>query len=251
MLKKRIIPCLDVKDGRTVKGVNFENLKDAGNPIELAKKYVLEGADELIFLDITATIEKRKTLIKLVEKIASEINIPFTVGGGINSLDDAKTIINSGADKISINSSAILNPNLITEISDEFGNQSVVLAIDTKLVDNNWIVFKNGGKIKTDLKALDWAEKGVSYGAGEILLTSMNNDGTKKGFALDITSEISNQVNVPIIASGGAGKMKHFSEVFSKTKVTAALAASIFHYGEVTIPDLKQYLNHQKIPVRL
>lgn len=251
MLKKRIIPCLDVKDGRTVKGVNFENLKDAGNPIELAKKYVLEGADELIFLDITATIEKRKTLIKLVEKIASEINIPFTVGGGINSLDDAKTIINSGADKISINSSAILNPNLITEISDEFGNQSVVLAIDTKLVDKNWIVFKNGGKIKTDLKALDWAEKGVSYGAGEILLTSMNNDGTKKGFALDITSEISNQVNVPIIASGGAGKMKHFSEVFSKTKVTATLAASIFHYGEVTIPDLKQYLNHQKIPVRL
>lgn len=250
MLKKRIIPCLDIKDGRTVKGINFEEIKDAGDPIELAQRYVIEGADELVFLDITATLENRKTLVELVSKIASEINIPFTVGGGINSLDDAKLLINSGADKVSINSSAILNPQLISDIANEFGSQCVVLAIDTKFVDDQWIVFRNGGKIQTELKALDWAIQGVSFGAGEILLTSMNNDGTKAGFALDITKQISENVSVPVIASGGAGKMQDFADVFNKTKATGALAASVFHYNQIPIPELKQFLNNQKIPVR-
>lgn len=251
MLKKRIIPCLDIKDGRTVKGVNFEDIQDAGDPIELAQRYVQEGADELVFLDITATIEKRKTLSELVTHIASEINIPFTVGGGINSLEDAKNIINAGADKISINSSAILNPELITEIANEFGNQCVVLAIDTKFVDDKWMVFRSGGKIATGLNAIDWAKKGVLLGAGEILLTSMNNDGTKAGFALDITKQISENVSVPVIASGGAGTMQHFSDVFNETKATGALAASVFHYGQIPIPTLKQFLNEQNISVRL
>lgn len=251
MLKKRIIPCLDIKDGRTVKGINFEDIKDAGDPIELAQRYVQEGADELVFLDITATLEKRKTLIELVSKIASEINIPFTVGGGINSLEDAKLLINSGADKVSINSSAILNPQLITDIAKEFGSQCVVLAIDTKLIDNQWIVFRSGGKINTKLIAIDWAEKGVSLGAGEILLTSMNNDGTKAGFALDITRQISERVSVPVIASGGAGTMHDFADVFNETKATGALAASVFHYHQIPILKLKQFLNNQKIPVRL
>jgi len=251
MLKKRIIPCLDIKDGRTVKGVNFEDIQDAGDPIELAQRYVQEGADELVFLDITATIEKRKTLSELVTRIASEINIPFTVGGGINSLEDAKTIINAGADKISINSSAIINPKLITEIANEFGNQCVVLAIDTKFVDGKWRVFRNGGKIATELETLDWARRGVSPGAGEILLTSMNNDGTKAGFALDIISQISKMVSVPVIASGGAGTMQHFADVFKQTKATGALAASVFHYGQVPIPTLKQFLNDQNISIRL
>jgi len=251
MLKKRIIPCLDIKDGRTVKGVNFEDIQDAGDPIELAQRYVQEGADELVFLDITATIEKRKTLSELVTRIASEINIPFTVGGGINSLEDAKTIINAGADKISINSSAIINPKLITEIANEFGNQCVVLAIDTKFVKGEWMVFRNGGKIATELETLDWARRGVSLGAGEILLTSMNNDGTKAGFALDIISQISKMVSVPVIASGGAGTMQHFADVFKQTKATGALAASVFHYGQVPIPTLKQFLNDQNISIRL
>ena len=250
MLKKRIIPCLDIKDGRTVKGINFKEIKDAGDPIELAQRYVQEGADELVFLDITATLEKRKTLVELVSKIASEINIPFTVGGGINSLEDAKLLINSGADKVSINSSAIQNPQLISDIANVLGSQCVVLAIDTKFIDNQWIVFRNGGKVQTPFKALDWAEKGVSLGAGEILLTSMNNDGTKAGFALELTRQLSERVSVPVIASGGAGKMQDFADVFTETKATGALAASVFHYNQITIPELKQFLKNQKIPVR-
>lgn len=251
MLKKRIIPCLDIQDGRTVKGINFEAIQDAGDPVELAQRYVEEGADELVFLDITATLEKRKTLVQLVTRIASEINIPFTVGGGIRSLEDAKMIINAGADKISINSSAIANPDLITEIAQEFGNQCVVLAIDTKFVDEEWTVFQSGGKIATGLNAMQWAQKGVALGAGEILLTSINNDGTKAGFALNITKQISEGVSVPVIASGGAGNRQHFADVFKNTSATGALAASVFHYGLIAIPDLKKFLNTQNIPVRL
>lgn len=251
MLKKRIIPCLDIKDNRTVKGINFENIIDAGDPIELAKRYVIEGADELVFLDITATQEKRKTLTELVRKIAAEINIPFTVGGGINSLEDAKAIIDSGADKISVNSAAILNPNLITEISKQFGNQCVVVAIDTKFIDDEWMVFRSGGKIPTGLKSVDWAKKVANLGAGEILLTSMNNDGTKAGFACDITKQISEAVSIPVIASGGAGKKEHFAQVFQETKATGALAASVFHFGQIPIPELKNYLKTQNIPIRI
>ncbi|MEP6793582.1 MAG: imidazole glycerol phosphate synthase subunit HisF [Saprospiraceae bacterium] len=251
MLKKRIIPCLDVKEGRTVKGINFENIRDAGDPVELAKRYVDEGADELVFLDITATLEKRKTLTKLVARIASEINIPFTVGGGINSLEDAKAIVDSGADKISINSSAILQPELIAEIANSFGSQCVVLAIDTKLIGNDWMVFRSGGKIATDLKAIVWAIKGTTLGAGEILLTSMNSDGTRNGFELDITREISKKVSVPLIASGGAGTKEHFLDVFTQTQATGALAASVFHFGQIPIHELKQFLQTHNIPVRL
>ena len=251
MLKKRIIPCLDIRDGRTVKGVNFENIIDAGDPIELAKRYVSEGADELVFLDITATLEKRKTLTELVSRIASEINIPFTVGGGINSIEDAKAIIDAGADKISINSAAFLDPNLISEIAKNYGNQCVVVAIDTKYVNGEWMVFRNGGKIATNLKALEWAKTAANLGAGEILLTSMNNDGTKNGFACDITKQISEAISIPVIASGGAGTMHDFADVFQKTKATGALAASVFHFGEIAIPDLKQFLAKQNIPIRL
>ncbi len=251
MLKKRIIPCLDIKEGRTVKGINFVDIRDAGDPIELAKRYVAEGADELVFLDITATQEKRKTLAVLVEKIAKEINIPFTVGGGINSVEDAIAIIKAGADKISLNSSAVKNPALITELANQFGSQAVVVAIDTKFEKEAWWVYVNGGKIATGLSTIDWAKQAVSLGAGEILLTSMNNDGTKNGFALDITNEISNAVNVPIIASGGAGTALHFKEVFEQTKATGALAASVFHFGEIPIPILKKYLKENNIPIRL
>lgn len=250
MLKKRIIPCLDIKNGRTVKGVNFVDIIDAGDPVELAKRYVIEGADELVFLDITATIENRKTLIDLVGSIAAEINIPFTVGGGIGSLEDAAALIKAGADKISLNSAAVKNPSLITEIANVFGSQCVVLAIDTKWVANEWKVFVNGGNTETNFKTIDWAQKATALGAGELLLTSMNNDGTKSGFAIDITHQISSIVNVPVIASGGAGMMEHFKEVFKETKATGALAASIFHFGEIPIPDLKQYLINEKIPVR-
>jgi imidazole glycerol-phosphate synthase subunit HisF len=250
MLKKRIIPCLDIKDGRTVKGINFVDIRDAGDPIELAKKYVQEGADELVFLDITATQEKRKTLASLVEKIAKEINIPFTVGGGINSVEDAIAIIKAGADKVSINSSAVKNPQLITEIANQFGSQAVVVAIDTKYENNGWYVYVSGGKIATALRTTEWAKQAVSLGAGEILLTSMNNDGTKNGFSIDITNAVSEAVNVPIIASGGAGKSEHFKEVFEQTKATGALAASIFHFGEIPIPVLKDYLKKEKIAVR-
>jgi cyclase len=251
MLKKRIIPCLDIKNGRTVKGIKFVDIQDAGDPLELAKRYVDEGADELVFLDITATLENRKTLTELVTRIASEINIPFTVGGGINTLEDAKKIIDSGADKISLNSAAILRPELITEIARKLGNQCVVLAIDTKFEDNEWKVFRSGGTVSTELKTVDWAKKGAELGAGEILLTSMNNDGTKNGFAIEISKAVSEAVSIPVIASGGAGTMEHFAEIFSQTKVTAALAASVFHFGQIPIPELKKYLKTQNIPVRL
>jgi cyclase len=249
MLKRRIIPCLDVKDGRTVKGINFVDLRDAGDPVELAKRYALRGADELVFLDITATIEKRSTLLDLVERIGKEINIPFTVGGGINSLEDAAKLITAGADKISINSSAVKNPMLIKEISDKFGSQCLVVAIDTKLVEGEWKVFVAGGRTITDLKAVEWAKKAEELGAGEILLTSMNNDGTKNGFALDITSEVSNAVNIPVIASGGAGKKEHFLDLFA-TGISAGLAASIFHFDEVPLNELKSYLIENNIPIR-
>ncbi|HIC8754885.1 imidazole glycerol phosphate synthase subunit HisF [Elizabethkingia anophelis] len=250
MLKKRIIPCLDIKDGRTVKGINFEGLRDAGDPVVLAQKYVAEGADELVFLDISATQEKRKTLADLVERIAQEINIPFTVGGGINSVEDAATIIKAGADKISINSSAVKNPQLISDLAAHFGSQCVVVAIDTKNMNGTEKVFVSGGKTETELETLIWAKEAETLGAGEILLTSMNADGTKNGFALDITQQIAQLVNIPVIASGGAGKMEDFKEVFEKTKASGALAASIFHFGEVPIPQLKQYLTQQNIPVR-
>jgi cyclase len=250
MLKKRIIPCLDIRDGRTVKGINFIDIRDAGDPVELAKRYVQEGADELVFLDITATHENRKTLSALVEKISREINIPFTVGGGINSLADVSVIIKAGADKVSINSSAVKRPELITEIAEQFGSQCVVVAIDTKFVKDEWIVYVHGGRIPTLLKTMDWVKQVEYAGAGEILLTSMNNDGMKTGFALDITNSVSQSVNIPVIASGGAGTKEHFREVFQQTKASAALAASIFHFGEIPIPDLKNYLQKEKIPVR-
>lgn len=250
MLKKRIIPCLDIKDGRTVKGINFVDIQDAGDPIELAKNYVKQGADELVFLDITATIENRSTLIELVKRIAKEINIPFTVGGGINSVADVARLIEAGADKVSLNSSAVKRPELITEIANQFGSQCVVVAIDTKFEDNEWKVFVHGGRTITPLKTVEWAKQIEQLGAGEILLTSMNNDGTKAGFALDITNEVSIAVNIPVIASGGAGSKAHFKEVFEKTKATGALAASIFHYGEIPIPDLKNYLKEQNIAIR-
>lgn len=250
MLKKRIIPCLDIKDGRTVKGINFVGIKDAGDPIELAKKYVKQGADELVFLDITATIENRSTLIELVKRIAKEINIPFTVGGGINSVDDVAKLIEAGADKVSVNSSAVKRPELITEIANQFGSQCVVVAIDTKFEDSEWKVFIHGGRSITPLKTVEWAKKIEQLGAGEILLTSMNNDGTKAGFASDITNKVSSSVNIPVIASGGAGSKEHFKTVFQQTKATGGLAASIFHYGEIPIPELKNYLKEQKIAIR-
>lgn len=250
MLKKRIIPCLDIKNGRTVKGVNFIDIKDAGDPIELAKKYVKEGADELVFLDITATLENRKTLVELVEKIAKEINIPFTVGGGISSVNDALALIKAGADKISINSSAVKSPQLITELKDRFGSQFVVVAIDTKSVNNQWKVFTKGGTCETNFDTITWAKEVEKLGAGEILLTSMNSDGTKEGFSIEITSLVSKEVNIPVIASGGAGKEEHFKEVFTKTEASAGLAASIFHFSEIPVPKLKQYLKEQNIAIR-
>lgn len=251
MLKKRIIPCLDIKDGRTVKGVNFIGIKDAGDPIELAKQYIKQGADELVFLDITATIENRKTLIDLVRRVAQEINIPFTVGGGINSVNDVRNLLNAGADKVSINSSAVKNPDLITQIANEFGSQCVVVAIDTKFENNDWRVYVKGGRTPTHLNTKEWARQIEALGAGEILLTSMNNDGTKSGFALDITAKVAELVNIPVIASGGAGSKKDFKNVFKQTKATGGLAASIFHFGEIPIPELKEYLNKEKIEVRL
>ena len=251
MLKRRIIPCLDIKDGRTVKGINFLNLTDAGDPVELARSYAEQGADELVFLDITATIEKRKALAGLVERIAAEINLPFTVGGGINTVEDVAVLIKAGADKITVNSSAVKKPELISEIAGEFGSQCVVVAIDTKFIDDEWIVFVNGGRTPTPLRTLDWAQKIEQLGAGEILLTSMNTDGTKKGFSADITAKVSGIVNIPVIASGGAGNMEHFRDIFFNTGCSAALAASIFHFGEVDIRDLKRYLKNENIAVRL
>ena len=252
MLTKRIIPCLDIKDGRTVKGINFENIRDAGDPVELAKFYSQQGADELVFLDITATIEKRKTLVELVKKLASNINIPFTVGGGISSVENVSELLQHGADKVSVNTAAYKHPELITQIANNFGSQCVVLAIDTKKEeDGNWYVYLNGGRTRTETKTIDWAKQAVDLGAGEILLTSMNNDGTKNGFALEITSLLSNMLTVPIIASGGAGTAEHFKEVFEGANADAALAASIFHYNEVQIPELKKYLKKNNINVRL
>jgi cyclase len=250
MLKKRIIPCLDIKDGRTVKGINFVDIKDAGDPIALAEKYAQEGADELVFLDISATIEKRKTLVDLVLKIAKVINIPFTVGGGINSLEDAQAVIKAGADKVSINSSAIKNPKLIREISSHFGSQCVVVAVDTKFENESWQVYSHGGKKPTGLNTLDWIKTVEILGAGEILLTSMNHDGTKNGFACDLLSQVCQLVNIPVIASGGAGQYSHFEAVFTQTPVSAALAASIFHYDEIPIPKLKNYLKTKNISIR-
>lgn len=251
MLKKRIIPCLDIKDGRTVKGVNFVDIQDAGDPIELAKRYVKEGADELVFLDITATVENRKTVVDLVQEIAKKINIPFTVGGGINSIADVEKIITAGADKISINSSAVKSPELISQIANQYGGQCVVVAIDTKFVDGEWMVFVHGGRTITSLKTIEWAKKVTELGAGEILLTSMNNDGTKAGFAIDITNEVSKAINIPVIASGGAGTKAHFSDLFTNTEASAGLAASIFHYSEIPIPELKNYLQNKNIAVRI
>jgi len=250
MLKKRIIPCLDIKDGRTVKGVNFINLIDAGDPVELAKIYVKQGADEIVFLDITATIENRKALAGLVERIASEINIPFTVGGGIDTVEDVSILLNAGADKITVNSSAVRRPELISEIAAQFGSQCIVVAIDTKVAVDEWIVVVDGGRTKTELKTIDWAYRVEELGAGEIMLTSMNNDGTKSGFSLDITGKVSRNVNIPVIASGGAGSMEHFSQVFFNTECSAALAASIFHFGEIDIRELKKYLKHNGIAIR-
>ena len=251
-LTKRIIPCLDIKDGRTVKGTNFINLRDAGDPVELGALYAKEGADELVFLDITATIEKRKTLSELVNKIAHHVNIPFTVGGGISSVEDVNILLQNGADKISVNTSSFKNPQLINELAKEFGSQCVVLAIDTKKEeDDEWYVYLNGGRTKTDKKCFDWAKEAVDRGAGEILLTSMNHDGTKNGFAIEITKLLSEQLPVPVIASGGAGNMDHFVEVFEKASADAALAASIFHFKEVAIPELKLFLRKNDINVRL
>jgi cyclase len=251
MLKKRIIPCLDIKEGRTVKGINFIDIRDAGDPVELAKKYVEQRADELVFLDITATIEKRKTFADLVERIAAEINIPFTVGGGVDTIDDLALLLRAGADKVSINSSAFRNPALITQAAKQFGSQCVVIAIDTYFVGNEWVVYIDGGRTQTKVTATDWALKAEKYGAGEILLTSMNADGTKSGFSIEITREISKSLNIPVIASGGAGTMEHFRDVFTKTTCSAALAASIFHYGEISIPELKEYLADKGINIRV
>ncbi len=243
MLTKRIIPCLDIKEGRTVKGVNFENIRDAGDPVALAGLYAAQGADELVFLDITATVEKRKTLSALVNRIAHHINIPFTVGGGISTIDDVAMLLQNGADKISINTAAFMDPGLIKQLSNEFGTQCIVLAIDTKKEpDGEWYVYLNGGRTKTNSRAFDWAKQAVDNGVGEILLTSMNNDGTKAGFALDITATCAMNLSVPVIASGGAGTMEHFKDVFQTGYADAALAASIFHFKEIEIPALKKYL---------
>lgn len=250
MLAKRIIPCLDIKDGKTVKGINFVNIKDVGDPVELGSLYAKMGADELVFLDITATNEKRKTLSELVTRISKHINIPFTVGGGISSVEDVSVLLNCGADKISVNTAAVKRPELIRELASRFGSQCVVLAIDTKEIDGEWYVYLNGGRVPTDIKTIDWVKQAVELGAGEILLTSMDHDGTKNGFGIDITRRVSEAVNVPVIASGGAGTMDHFREVFEEGKADAALAASIFHYKEIGIPELKEYLRAAGITIR-
>ena len=250
MLTKRIIPCLDIQNGRTVKGTNFLNLRDAGDPVELGALYAQQGADELVFLDITATNEKRKTLSDLARRIAHHINIPFTVGGGISSEDDVHVLLQSGADKISVNTSAFKEPALVDRLAREFGSQCIVLAIDTRFEAGDWYVYLNGGRVKTEVKAFDWAREAVNRGAGEILLTSMNNDGTKKGFAQDITGQLSQNLNVPVIASGGAGNMEHFVDVFENAQADAALAASIFHYKEIEIPALKTFLYNKGVNVR-
>ena len=250
MLAKRIIPCLDIKDGQTVKGVNFVNIKNVGDPVELGALYAEQGADELVFLDITATHEGRKTFVDLVKRIARGLNIPFTVGGGISELKDADALLNAGADKISINSSAVRNPQLIDDLARNFGSQFVVLAIDARSDNNRWTVTVNGGRIETDKELFAWAKEGESRGAGEILFTSMNHDGTKNGFANHELSQLAGMLTIPIIASGGAGNMDHFVEVFTEGKADAALAASVFHYKEIAIPELKNYLRNKGIVVR-
>ncbi len=251
MLAKRIIPCLDIKDGRTVKGVNFVNLRDAGNPVDLAARYAAEGADELVFLDITATHEERKTFATLVHRIAQAINIPFTVGGGIGSMSDVLVLLESGADKVSVNSAAVRNPLLINDLAKEFGSQCIVVAIDAKQDDGDWWVYLNGGRLRTAHRALAWATEAEERGAGEILLTSMDHDGSKNGFAIELTRAVSERVGIPVIASGGAGSMAHFTEVFTEGKADAALAASIFHFGEIAVPDLKRYLDNQGVVIRV
>jgi cyclase len=251
MLTKRIIPCLDIKNGRTVKGVNFVALRDAGDPVELAKKYTKLGADELVFLDISATLEGRKTMHDMVLKVAEQINIPFTVGGGISSIEDVDILLKHGADKVSINSSAIKRPELINELSNKFGSQCVVVAIDAKQIDGKWIVHLAGGTIPTVLNLFDWAKEVEERGAGEILFTSMNNDGTKVGFANEALAKLSELTNIPIIASGGAGNIQHFIDTFKEGKADAALAASVFHFGEIEILDLKKELKNNNIEVRL
>ena len=251
MLTKRIIPCLDIKNGRTVKGVNFVNIRDAGDPVELGAAYAKQGADELTFLDITATIEHRKTMIDLVKRVAKEINIPFTVGGGISSVADVSALLNAGADKVSINSAAVRRPELIEELAKEFGSQCVVVAIDTNQIDQEWKVFTHGGRKATSLKTFEWAKEIESRGGGEILLTSMTSDGTQAGFSLGITALLSENLGIPIIASGGAGTEEHFAEAFTKGKADAALAASVFHFGTIPIPQLKQYLSKKGIVIRM
>ena len=251
MLTKRIIPCLDIKNGRTVKGVNFVNLIDAGDPVILAKQYAELGADELVFLDISATLEERKTMLEMVLKVAEQVNIPFTVGGGISSIKDVAALLKCGADKISINSSAVKRPQLVNELSNKFGSQCVVVAIDAKQIDGEWIVHLAGGTIATELNLFNWAKEVEERGAGEILFTSMNNDGTKAGFANEALARLSDELNIPIIASGGAGTMQHFTDTFTIGKADAALAASVFHFGEIEISALKKALKNNNIPVRI
>lgn len=250
MLAKRIIACLDIRDGRTVKGVNFENLRDAGDPVELAQLYVEESVDELVFLDITATVEKRRLLVDLVRRVAERVTIPFTVGGGISSSESVSEILKAGADKVSINSAAVRTPSLINKLSGDFGSQCIVLAIDTKFEGGGWRVFLDGGRTATDLDAVNWAVEAEQRGAGEVLLTSMNNDGTKDGFAIEITKAICQAVSIPVIASGGAGKEEHFLSVFKEAEADAALAASIFHFREISISKLKNYLRRNGTSVR-
>lgn len=251
MLTKRIIPCLDIKDGRTVKGVNFVDLRDAGDPVELAKQYADFGADELVFLDISATLEARATTLDMVLHVAEQVNIPFTVGGGISSVEHVDALLKCGADKVSINSSAVKRPELVNELADKFGSQCVVVAIDAKEIDGNWKVHLAGGSIPTDIDLFEWAKEVEQRGAGEILFTSMNHDGTKNGFANEALAKLSDMLNIPIIASGGAGNVQHFVDTFKEGKADAALAASVFHYGEIPIPFLKKELKKHNIEVRL
>lgn len=250
MLAKRIIPCLDVKDGRTVKGVNFVDLRDAGDPVELAWQYSQHGADELVFLDITATHEQRKTTIELVKEVARQVNIPFTIGGGINALSDAELLLNSGADKISINSAAVRNPQLIDDLAKSFGAQFVVVAVDTRMIDGMNYVHLRGGRDKTEIETEEWVKEAEERGAGEILLTSMDHDGTKNGFDIGLLKKINDNLRIPLIASGGAGNQQHFVDVFLESNVDAALAASVFHYGEIAIPELKETLSAHGVAVR-
>jgi cyclase len=250
MLTKRIIPCLDIKDGRTVKGVNFVSLRDAGDPVELAQRYAQEGADELVFLDISASEEKRKTLAQLVRNVARAIDIPFTVGGGISSVEDVGILLENGADKVSINSAAVRRPELISELAQKFGTQCIVVAIDAKQIANEWVVHLVGGKVPTERNLFEWASEAVARGAGELLFTSMDHDGTKQGFANDALGQLTAQVSVPVIASGGAGTVQHFINTFVEGNADAALAASVFHFKEISIPELKSVLQKNQIPIR-